>query len=148
MVRNRTTSNSGEMAEDEPCYVISIAARLVGMHQQIAGATTSAPGWSSRSARWATSGCTRTGTSSASARPSGWIDELGVNLAGVAIRTYAEEEQEDFHVTVGGASLAEQSTGPVGPAVRRGPVTRPRPTAGGARPCGTGPAVISSPRAK
>jgi MerR family transcriptional regulator/heat shock protein HspR len=33
MPRNRTTSGP-DLPEDEPCYVISIAARLVGMHQQ------------------------------------------------------------------------------------------------------------------
>src|SRR5690348_5468770 len=34
MARNRTTTTDGDLPEDEPCYVISIAARLVGMHQQ------------------------------------------------------------------------------------------------------------------
>ena len=35
MAREQFTSPPGDgLAEDEPCYVISIAARLVGMHQQ------------------------------------------------------------------------------------------------------------------
>jgi MerR family transcriptional regulator/heat shock protein HspR len=34
MARNRDSMQDGTFDEDEPCYVISIAARLVGMHQQ------------------------------------------------------------------------------------------------------------------
>ncbi|MCZ2110681.1 MAG: helix-turn-helix transcriptional regulator [Dehalococcoidia bacterium] len=35
MAKNRTSDNpEADMPDDEPCYVISIAARLVGMHQQ------------------------------------------------------------------------------------------------------------------
>lgn len=34
MARNRRDDNNGAMDDDEPMYVISIAARLVGMHQQ------------------------------------------------------------------------------------------------------------------
>ena len=34
MGRNRTQPADGEIDDDEPCYVISIAARMVGMHQQ------------------------------------------------------------------------------------------------------------------
>ena len=34
MGRNRTLPTAGELDDDEPCYVISIAARMVGMHQQ------------------------------------------------------------------------------------------------------------------
>lgn len=34
MARNRRDENNGGMDDDEPMYVISIAARLVGMHQQ------------------------------------------------------------------------------------------------------------------
>jgi MerR family transcriptional regulator/heat shock protein HspR len=36
MARTRTqdTPGDGTLPDDEPCYVISIAARLVGMHQQ------------------------------------------------------------------------------------------------------------------
>jgi MerR family transcriptional regulator/heat shock protein HspR len=35
MARNRSTDpDQSGMPDDEPCYVISIAARLVGMHQQ------------------------------------------------------------------------------------------------------------------
>ncbi len=34
MGRERTQPQDGELDDDEPCYVISIAARLVGLHQQ------------------------------------------------------------------------------------------------------------------
>jgi len=34
MGRERTQPPDGELDDDEPCYVISIAARLVGLHQQ------------------------------------------------------------------------------------------------------------------
>src|SRR5690606_6786321 len=34
MARNRRDEPNGAMDDDEPMYVISIAARLVGMHQQ------------------------------------------------------------------------------------------------------------------
>ncbi len=34
MARLRNQSSDDQLPEDEPCYVISIAARLVGMHQQ------------------------------------------------------------------------------------------------------------------
>ncbi|MGE5594907.1 MAG: heat shock protein transcriptional repressor HspR [Hyphomicrobiales bacterium] len=34
MARGRSAPLDGELDDDEPCYVISIAARLVGMHQQ------------------------------------------------------------------------------------------------------------------
>ncbi len=32
--RNQPSNDNGGVPDDEPCYVISIAARLVGMHQQ------------------------------------------------------------------------------------------------------------------
>lgn len=34
MARNRANDGEQDISEDEPCYVISIAARLVGLHQQ------------------------------------------------------------------------------------------------------------------
>ncbi len=34
MARSRNSELNDGLPEDEPCYVISIAARLVGMHQQ------------------------------------------------------------------------------------------------------------------
>src|SRR5690554_1820097 len=34
MARDRTEPFDGDVDDDEPCYVISIAARLVGLHQQ------------------------------------------------------------------------------------------------------------------
>ncbi|MCK9519072.1 MAG: MerR family transcriptional regulator [Dehalococcoidia bacterium] len=34
MGRQRAEPHDGELDDDEPCYVISIAARLVGLHQQ------------------------------------------------------------------------------------------------------------------
>jgi len=34
MARDDTTNGDGEVHDEEPIYVISIAARLVGMHQQ------------------------------------------------------------------------------------------------------------------
>ncbi len=34
MARGRSGQQPDEMSDDDPCYVISIAARMVGMHQQ------------------------------------------------------------------------------------------------------------------
>jgi MerR family transcriptional regulator/heat shock protein HspR len=34
MTQERQRNEDGEMPDDEPCYVISIAARMVGMHAQ------------------------------------------------------------------------------------------------------------------
>lgn len=34
MARSRANGMANGLSDDEPCYVISIAARLVGMHQQ------------------------------------------------------------------------------------------------------------------
>ncbi|HEY5476729.1 MAG TPA: helix-turn-helix transcriptional regulator [Tepidiformaceae bacterium] len=34
MARGRSSEQPGELGNDEPCYVISIAARMVGVHQQ------------------------------------------------------------------------------------------------------------------
>ncbi|MCC6382793.1 MAG: helix-turn-helix transcriptional regulator [Dehalococcoidia bacterium] len=84
MARNRADSMANGLPEDEPCYVISIAARLVGMHQQTlryyerAGLVTPRR----------TEGNIRMYSNQDIQRirqAQRLIDELGVNLAGVDI---------------------------------------------------------------
>ena len=85
MARNRTSAeNDASMPEDEPCYVISIAARLVGMHQQTLRYYERAGLIEPRR----TSGNIRMYSNRDIQRirqAQRLVDELGVNLAGVDI---------------------------------------------------------------
>jgi MerR family transcriptional regulator/heat shock protein HspR len=82
--RNQDVLPDGNMPDDEPCYVISIAARLVGMHQQSLRYYERAGLVEPRR----TSGGIRMYSNSDIQRirqAQRLIDELGVNLAGVDI---------------------------------------------------------------
>ena len=81
---NDRISPDGELDDDEPCYVISIAARLVGMHQQTlryyerAGLV--APKRTSGNIRMYSNRDIQK-----IRQAQRLVDELGVNLAGVEI---------------------------------------------------------------
>ena len=82
--RNQDVLPDGNMPDDEPCYVISIAARLVGMHQQSLRYYERAGLVEPRR----TAGGIRMYSNSDIQRirqAQRLIDELGVNLAGVDI---------------------------------------------------------------
>lgn len=84
MARFRYQSAGGELPDDEPCYVISIAARLVGMHQQTLRYYERAGLLEPKR----TAGNIRMYSNSDIQRirqAQRLIDELGVNLAGVDI---------------------------------------------------------------
>ena len=84
MVRPRSPRYEQELPEDEPCYVISIAARMVGMHQQTLRYYERAGLLEPRR----TPGNIRMYSNSDIQRirqAQRLIDELGVNLAGVDI---------------------------------------------------------------
>lgn len=84
MARGREPNVDGSIPEDEPCYVISIAARLVGMHQQTlryyerAGLVL--PRRTTGNIRMYSNGDIQR-----IRQAQRLIDELGVNLAGVDI---------------------------------------------------------------
>lgn len=84
MARNREPTADGSIPDDEPCYVISIAARLVGMHQQTLRYYERAGLVQPRR----TTGNIRmysNGDIQRIRQAQRLIDELGVNLAGVDI---------------------------------------------------------------
>lgn len=84
MARGRIQQGDQEFSDDEPCYVISIAARLVGMHQQTLRYYERAGLITPRR----TIGNIRMYSNSDIQRirqAQRLIDELGVNLAGVDI---------------------------------------------------------------
>lgn len=84
MARSRNSELNDGMPEDEPCYVISIAARLVGMHQQTLRYYERAGLVEPRR----TAGNIRMYSNADIQRirqAQRLIDELGVNLAGVDI---------------------------------------------------------------
>lgn len=84
MTRPRNPLSGDELPDDEPCYVISIAARLVGMHQQTLRYYERAGLVEPRR----TTGNIRMYSNSDIQRirqAQRLIDELGVNLAGVDV---------------------------------------------------------------
>ena len=84
MARIRYQANADAVPDDEPCYVISIAARLVGMHQQTLRYYERAGLLEPKR----TAGNIRMYSNSDIQRikqAQRLIDELGVNLAGVDI---------------------------------------------------------------
>jgi len=84
MARSRNPQPGDGMSEDEPCYVISIAAHLVGMHQQTLRYYERAGLIEPRR----TAGNIRMYSNSDIQRirqAQRLIDELGVNLAGVDV---------------------------------------------------------------
>lgn len=84
MTREREPAGDSSIPEDEPCYVISIAARLVGMHQQTLRYYERAGLVQPRR----TNGNIRmysNGDIQRIRQAQRLIDELGVNLAGVDI---------------------------------------------------------------
>lgn len=84
MARPRGPRTEQELPDDEPCYVISIAARLVGMHQQTLRyyerAGLIAPQRTRGNIRMYSNGDIQR-----IRQAQRLIDELGVNLAGVDI---------------------------------------------------------------
>jgi MerR family transcriptional regulator/heat shock protein HspR len=102
MARNRRDDNDGAMDDDEPMYVISIAARLVGMHQQTLRYYERAGLIEPKR----TGGNIRMYSNSDIQRirqAQRLIDELGVNLAGVDIIIRMSEQiqrlQEELSAT-------------------------------------------------
>lgn len=102
MARNRRDDTSGAMDDEEPMYVISIAARLVGMHQQTLRYYERAGLIEPKR----TGGNIRMYSNSDIQRirqAQRLIDELGVNLAGVDIIIRMSEQiqklQEELEKT-------------------------------------------------
>ncbi len=102
MARNRRDDNDGGMDDDEPMYVISIAARLVGMHQQTLRYYERAGLIEPKR----TGGNIRMYSNSDIQRirqAQRLIDELGVNLAGVEVIVRMSEQiqrlQEELAAT-------------------------------------------------
>jgi MerR family transcriptional regulator/heat shock protein HspR len=96
MARPRGPRYEQELPDDEPCYVISIAARMVGMHQQTLRYYERAGLVEPRR----TSGNIRMYSNSDIQRirqAQRLIDELGVNLAGVDIILRMGEQLRQVH---------------------------------------------------
>lgn len=84
-------TSEGGMPDDEPCYVISIAARLVGMHQQTLRYYERAGLIEPKR----TGGNIRMYSNSDIQRirqVQRWVDEFGVNLAGAEIMLRMSEQ--------------------------------------------------------
>ncbi|MCC7364980.1 MAG: helix-turn-helix transcriptional regulator [Dehalococcoidia bacterium] len=99
---NRSQPSDGDPEDDEPCYVISIAARMVGMHQQTLRYYERAGLVEPRR----TNGNIRMYSRRDIQRirqAQRLVDELGVNLAGVEIILRMGEQirllTEELHVT-------------------------------------------------
>ena len=91
MARNTQPNDDNSLPEDEPCYVISIAARLVGMHQQTLRYYERAGVLAPRR----TGGNIRMYSNRDIARIrqiQRWMEEFGVNLAGAEIMLRMTEQ--------------------------------------------------------
>jgi MerR family transcriptional regulator/heat shock protein HspR len=100
MPRPRNPRYEQELPEDEPCYVISIAARMVGMHQQTLRYYERAGLLEPRR----TPGNIRMYSNSDIQRirqAQRLIDELGVNLAGVDIIVRMGEQLRQLQEELG-----------------------------------------------
>lgn len=99
MARTSEPQNDDIIPDDEPCYVISIAARLVGMHQQTLRYYERAGLVQPRRTRgnirmYSNSDIQRIKTAQR------LIDELGVNLAGVDIILRMNEQIRELQASL------------------------------------------------
>ncbi|MEO7653562.1 MAG: MerR family transcriptional regulator [Bryobacteraceae bacterium] len=96
MARAGQPIDSSGVADDEPCYVISIAARLVGVHQQTLRYYERAGLLEPKR----TVGNIRMYSNSDIQRIrqiQRWMDEFGVNLAGAEIMFRMTQQIKDLH---------------------------------------------------
>ena len=96
MARTGQPVDSNGVADDEPCYVISIAARLVGVHQQTLRYYERAGLLEPKR----TVGNIRMYSNSDIQRIrqiQRWMDEFGVNLAGAEIMFRMTQQINDLH---------------------------------------------------